>query len=63
MGFGMQNSPETNDLLHVLGKFETLMILQLFCRQPLIHELFLKVEIAKGIQQNVIFFSKYLEKW
>ena len=46
----MQKVAETNDLLHVLVKFKTLVVLQLFCCRPLIHELFLKVVIAKGIQ-------------
>ena len=46
----MQNNRGPNDLLHVLVKFKTLVVLQPFYHRPLIHELFLKVVIAKGIQ-------------
>ena len=46
----MKTVAETNDLLHIIVKLKTLVVLQLFCRRPLIHELFLKVVIAKGIQ-------------
>ena len=45
--FGMQTVAETNDLLHVLVEFKTLVVLQIFCRRPLIPVLFLKVVIAK----------------
>ena len=43
----MQTVAETNDLLHVLVEFKTYVVLQIFCRRPLIHVLFLKVVIAK----------------
>ena len=52
---------ETNDLLHVLVKFKTLVVLQPLYHRPLIHELFLKVVTAKGIQKT-FFLSKYFEK-
>ena len=51
---------ETDDLLHVLVEFKTLLVLQLFCRRSLIHELFLKVIIVKVV--NIISFCQNVSK-
>ena len=58
----MQTIAETNYQLHILVKFKPLVVLQPFYHRPLIHELFLKVVIAKGIQKKNFLFVKIFRK-